>query len=96
MNKLSVDQLILSQLSEEAGEIVQAVSKMFRFGPEDYHIEPPINKDKLTMEVADLIAVFNRLVTMGVLDDITSEMLKDKGIKIDKYIEISRNLGIIE
>jgi len=96
MNKLSVDQLILSQLSEEAGEVVQAVSKIFRFGLEDYHVEPPVNKDKLTGEVADLIAVFNRLVTMGVLNDITSEMLKAKNTKIDKYIEFSRNLGIIE
>lgn len=94
-DQLSKKQLLLIQLGEEAGEIAQAVSKALRFGLEDSWKEGSNNRQKLTQEVADLIAVFNKLVMLGILDDITHDQLLAKYDKIDKYLEYSKNIGVL-
>lgn len=93
--QLNKEQLLLVQLGEEGAEIAQAVSKALRFGLEDDYKDGPTNKQKLTQEVADLIAVFNKLVMLGILDDITHNQLLAKYDKIDKYLEYSKNIGVL-
>ena len=95
-DQLTKNQLLLIQLGEEAGEIAQAVSKALRFGLEDSWKDGSNNKQKLTQEVADLIAIFNKLVVEKVLDDITYDMLIAKYGKIDKFLEYSKEKGILK
>lgn len=81
-NKLSpATQELLVMLSEEADEIGLAVAKALRHGLNSMHpdIRPediteshiPDNRYDIAKECGDLIGVMNRLVELGVLNNIT-------------------------
>lgn len=95
-NQLTKEQLLLIQLGEEGAEVAQAVSKALRFGLEDDYKDGPSNKQKLTQEAADFIATFNYLARLKILDDITYEMLVAKTNKIDRFLEYSKEKGILK
>ena len=58
-------------LQEECAEVIQAVSKIRRFGYETRHPTPesPSNRQHLEMEVGDLLAMIDVLIAKGVLSD---------------------------
>lgn len=58
----------LAMLSEEAGEVVQAISKILRHGYQNFHPKRPYvpNRELLNNELADLSAV--QLLMVGSLD----------------------------
>jgi NTP pyrophosphatase (non-canonical NTP hydrolase) len=62
-------QEILTILSEECAEVIQAVSKMIRFGVDS--INPytgDVNKARLEDELTDVIAIVGILGTLDVVD----------------------------
>lgn len=70
-NKLSErDAELLSMIGEEAGEVCQALGKIFRHGLDSYHPDRPVsnNRQELAREIGQLVGVFDRLVVLGVLD----------------------------
>lgn len=62
----------LEMLAEEAGEVVQAVTKILRHGYESYHPQAPAasNRKMLNTELGDLIAVHVLMMTEGDLPEI--------------------------
>lgn len=70
MLPLDRDMEILSCLSEEAGEVIQRVSKVFRFGFESCHpVTGEANRQSLNNEVGDLLAIVDMALARGLLDE---------------------------
>ena len=68
-------------LQEESAEVVQAVSKTFRFG------ETPRNIKELETEIGDFLGVLKLLIEEGHLDPIALEKAGDAKIKkLEKYM----------
>lgn len=70
-NGLSPQQAeLLAMLSEEAGEIVQAIGKILRHGYESTHPDGgPTNRDSLERELGDLRAIVEELCDNGDIDE---------------------------
>jgi len=82
-NKLTDREMeLLFMLSEEAGEIVQAVGKLLRHGAEEGHPDGgPNNRAALSKEIGDLIGVVDHmaknttlLITDGIADSRYTKM----------------------
>ena len=54
-------------LQEECAEVVQAVSKVFRFGLDEVY-EGKSNRESLTEEIGDLLAMVDLLQEQGIID----------------------------
>jgi NTP pyrophosphatase (non-canonical NTP hydrolase) len=62
-------QYYLDKLQEEAAEIIQAVSKIRRFGPDNHHPErKTTNTQELIGELEDLLALLAALEAKKVFD----------------------------
>lgn len=94
---LTRHQLILTQLSEECGEVVKNVSKAIRFGPDEVYPKIGLsNAERITQEMEDLIGVFDMLVEEGVLPPVNPKNSYNKRFKVEEYIGYSKKLGIVE
>lgn len=81
----------LACLSEECGEVVQAVGKIIRFGIDDHHPKTGNipNHEILSRECGDIIGVIDCLIEMGVVDpNILDEYRLRKPVRIKKYKEM--------
>jgi hypothetical protein len=67
----------LAMLAEEAGEVVQAVTKILRHGYESYHPTDPgmNNRSILRAEIADLRAVWELMFEAGDVEKLHSLMI---------------------
>lgn len=62
-------QRFLDKLQEEASEVIQAVSKIRRFGPDNHHPDrEQTNKQELISELEDFLALVAVLEASGYLD----------------------------
>lgn len=62
-------QYFLDKLQEESAEIIQAVSKIRRFGPDNHHPErTETNKGELIGELEDFLALLAALEAAGFID----------------------------
>lgn len=59
----------LTILLEECSEVIQVISKIFRFGMDNNYNDSPTNKEKLQQELGDLLAMVEILKNLQVLDD---------------------------
>ncbi|TLP41073.1 MazG nucleotide pyrophosphohydrolase domain-containing protein [Arcobacter arenosus] len=94
------EQHYLLKLSEECSEVAKECSKAILFGLDDFEPNQTLsNQEKIENELADLLSVMNELVNMGKLDKSkifqASKRIK-KAIKVDKYFQISCELGRTE
>lgn len=67
MNEQTREILII--LQEESAEVIQAVAKCFRFGPDQVHLKSPDGKTQiqnLEMEIGDLQAMIDLLIAENV------------------------------
>lgn len=94
MNK---KEILLVQVMEEAAEIIQAASKCIRFSAQHKATSNAhSNLEQLQIEVTDLITVLYKLglefpeLTLNIQDKSPA-----KFHKIDKYHEISKELGTL-
>ncbi len=88
---------LLVCLAEKCSEVQRAVAKALRFGLLD--MCPENNKlahENITLEVADLISVFELLKSDGAVQDFSTKMIVDKHIKLKKYMEYSKSIGTLE
>ena len=94
-------EMLLIQLMEEAGEVVQASSKVLRFGtnhtwPVDGEKLAKTAESRLTQELIDLLALVELCQFEGFLSpwplDIR-ERIDAKKLKVAKYMELSIELG---
>lgn len=82
---------ICNILLEESAEVIQAVSKVFRFGWNSCHPNTPnfTNKEHLTEELGDLIAMVKILCDKKIIDEnLLSRAIATKSIKLSKYSSI--------
>ena len=75
---------ILQILQEECAEVIQATSKVFRFGYVSSHPDTPhkTNTDHLEEELGDVLAMIDLLSMHGVID--LNHLLVYKHAKIEK------------
>ena len=67
--KLPQTQRFLDKLQEEASEVIQAVSKIRRFGPDNHHPDrTQTNKQELVGELEDFLALVAVLEAQGYFD----------------------------
>lgn len=79
---------ILSILTEEASEVIQAVSKIFRFGL-DSSWKGETNREHLEEEIGDLLCMVELLIKAGIIDQNKVEMTKqNKYQKLKKWSTI--------
>ena len=82
---------ILNILSEECAEVIQAISKIFRFGWESAHPSNPeyINRMHLEEELGDLQAMIGILIDKNIIDMDKIELAaQNKLMKLMKYSNI--------
>jgi NTP pyrophosphatase (non-canonical NTP hydrolase) len=96
---ISVNNLILSILAEECAEVSQAVSKIYRFGPDNLN---PITKikniDKLKEEIADVQGMIKLVTRLGIVKFEQGELDKLIEIRINKTLDsldLSEKLGLV-
>ena len=81
---------LLTVLQEECAEVTQAISKIFRFGEENYHPKDRkkvTNYDHFIMELGDIMGVIKLLAEDGHIDE--EKLMKaaeDKVKKLDKFM----------
>jgi NTP pyrophosphatase (non-canonical NTP hydrolase) len=80
---------ICNILLEEASEVIQAVSKVFRFGWDSCHPDKPnwTNKDHLEEELGDLVCMIKILCDQGVVSG--SAIVRATEAKMDKLKKYS-------
>ena len=66
MNEKNREALII--LQEECAEVIQAVSKCYRFGLDNQHKSGATQRANLELEVGDMLALVDILVDQGVID----------------------------
>ena len=66
MNEKNREALII--LQEECAEVIQAVSKCYRFGLDNQHKSGATQRANLELEVGDMLALVDILIEQGVID----------------------------
>lgn len=94
-------QMLLTQLMEECNEVAQRCSKAIRFGFNDKQSdEYDTNLDRIMYELQDLAAVANMIHTgegnETLYTSLDEDMFHLKEAKVEKYLEYSKSLGILE
>jgi len=65
MNEKQREILVITQ--EECAEVIQEISKIFRFGLNNQHKEGIMHQEKLEMEVGDLLCMINLMTSHGLI-----------------------------
>jgi NTP pyrophosphatase (non-canonical NTP hydrolase) len=74
---------VLSHLAEEAGEAVQAVTKILRHGIDSYHPATLVaNRDGLAKEIGDFQALTQCLVALGLVSMERIEHFEDEKLAV--------------
>jgi len=69
MNNISNSEIFLIT-QEECAEVIQAISKIFRFGATDaWPKDGPNNQARLEEEVGDLLCMVDIMIEKGILSD---------------------------
>lgn len=86
----SKDEEILRITQEECAEVIQAISKIFRFGFfETYPIKGPNNLEKLEEEIGDLLCMIDLLVENGLVSEANLKYAATaKRLKLKKWSKI--------
>ena len=78
MNTKLQETLIITQ--EECAEVIQEISKIFRFGIDNLHKSGVTHNEKLTEEIGDLLCMIDILVEQQILTKEKLEIAKQNKI----------------
>ena len=79
--------LVITQ--EEAAEVIQEISKIFRFGIDEGHKSGVTHRQRLTSEVGDLLTMVDLLIDSRLIDPVAIEMAKQaKAGKLRQYSSV--------
>lgn len=97
MNK---EQHLLACLAEECSEVIKEINKAFRFGLDDFNPKDPnkvTTREKIELELVDLIAVVELLSIHGTIDplDLEDQRIDAKQRKVSKYMKYARDNGTL-
>jgi len=95
---MTKENLMLICLAEECGEVIQAVTKILRFGLDSKAKEyDDTNREELRKELNDVMAISIKLTNMEVIGNFDDyELIEKKLIKLNKYEQVSTELGILQ
>ena len=83
---------IMVILQEEAAEVIQEISKIFRFGIDENHRDGMSHRQRLTEELGDLLTMIDLLKDHRLIDPAALEMAKQaKVTKLKKYSGIYKH-----
>lgn len=89
MDQRTREILVITQ--EEAAEVIQEISKIFRFGIDTPHRDGMSHREKLQTEIGDLVCMIHLLCQHGVVDtDAIEKSAQDKVEKLRIYSDIYR------
>ena len=78
MNDRIRETLVITQ--EECAEVIQEISKIFRFGIDEMHKSGVVHREKLNQEVGDLLCMIDLLIEQGLLNQQDLDAAKEKKI----------------
>lgn len=79
--------LVITQ--EEAAEVIQEISKIFRFGIEEPHRDGMRHREKLQTEVGDLLCMIDLMIDHRLIDPVQIEIARQAKVsKLKKYSRI--------
>jgi len=86
MNDNQKEVMLIAQ--EECAEVVQAISKCFRFGPNDEY-NGFSNKQRLEEEVGDLLCMIQLMMNQGIIDEnnVNAASIQKK-IKLERWSNV--------
>jgi NTP pyrophosphatase (non-canonical NTP hydrolase) len=86
---------LMTILSEECGEVVQATTKAMRFGLDEGRDIQVTNAERMRAEVNDLIAMIEMLEMEGIDLSPDYQARADKKAKVEKYLLYSAECGTL-
>lgn len=92
---------LLVILMEECAEVTQRASKILRFGLSEIQADQNLtNSDRLSLEIADLLAAVDMLAEAGAITRPTEAMMNSrratKKVQVERYLSYSNSLGRYE
>ena len=77
-------------LQEECSEVIQAVSKIFRFGLDNFKPgKPKTNQEHLEVEIGDLLAMITLLHEQGIIrEEVIEKAMNHKFEKLKQFSRI--------
>lgn len=87
MNEKQREILVIAQ--EECAEVIQEISKIFRFGIDNQHKDGVTHQEKLEQEVGDVLCMINLLTAHGLIrPDVVTQAVKNKANKLKQWSKI--------
>lgn len=87
MDEKEKEILVIAQ--EECAEVIQEISKIFRFGITEVHKDGMLHREKLETEVGDLLCMIDLMVKHGIIDSANVASAKtEKLLKLEKWSDI--------
>ena len=87
MNDKQREILVITQ--EECAEVIQEISKIFRFGIDEAHKEGMLHQEKLETEVGDLLCMINLMTQHGLIrSDQVTTAVENKQTKLKQWSKI--------
>lgn len=86
INETQREVLVIAQ--EEAAEVIQEISKVFRFGIDENHRDGMPHRQKLTTEVGDLLCMIDLMIDNRLIDPVQLELARQA--KVQKLREHSK------
>lgn len=100
---MTLQQFLVLKLMEECTEVAQRCSKTIQFGPDEVQPTNPLagtNSYRLHQELQDLLATAVIAQGHGAVsfpgDFHNVVAIHEKRVKLNKYLEYSRKLGLVE
>lgn len=89
---------VMDILQEECAEVIQAVSKISRFGIDNVKPgKPKTNREHLEEELGDMLAMIDIMLERGVISWENLEIAKQAKIeKLKKWSTIYKQYGIVQ
>jgi hypothetical protein len=87
MNEKQKEILVITQ--EECAEVIQEVSKIFRFGIDNQHKDGVTHQEKLEQEVGDVLCMINLLTAYGLVrPESVTQAVENKVNKLKQWSKI--------
>jgi len=87
MNEQQREILVIAQ--EEAAEVIQEISKIFRFGIDEAHKDGMTHRARLEIEIGDLLCMIDLMIDHRLVDPTQIEISRqNKRHKLKQYSNI--------
>lgn len=87
MNSRDKEILIIAQ--EECAEVIQEISKIFRFGIDELHKDGMVHRNKLETELGDLLCMIDLMTESSLVSQENINIAKEeKKVKLKRWSKI--------